>query len=273
MSTAPATPPAKQRGLPRPFVVVCVVIGAVIGAYGALTLLSQLTASTVHRTRTFRAVDELRVRAGSGDVTVIGGPRRDVRVDMAIQRGMFRGAWKPEVGVRAGGRELELNSNCSVWEQIGVGHCGASFTISVPRGTRVVVEASSGEVDVSKLDGPVTVDASSGDVHAAVVRGPLTINASSGDVRVDDHRGHVVSATASSGDIDIHAAVPPRRLRAEASSGDVTVLVPDVTYRVESDADSGDEEVQVRQDPDAPRVIEAQASSGSVSVQRLLAPG
>lgn len=271
MPTAPASPPARRRGLPRPFVALCIAVAAVVALYTVLSLTSLLTASTEHRTRTFEAVERLRVETGSGDVEVVGEARSDVRVEMEIQRGMFRGAWKPDVDMRADGRSLQLASRCSVWEHIGVTDCGASFTIRVPRGTAVELDASSGDVVVADVDGAVQASASSGDVRARDLGGSAELSASSGEVEVDGYRGRRISARTSSGDVDVRAVAAPRRLVASASSGDVAVLVPDRAYRVEADADSGDVDVQVRQDPDSPRTIEARASSGDVSVQRLLA--
>lgn len=258
-----------RTGLPRPFVALCVLIGALVGAYAVLMLISLATASTEHRTRTFAAAKTLHVEAGSGDVTVVGERRDDVRVEMAIQRGMWRGAWQPEIRTRAGGRDLRLTSECSLWAHVGVSDCGASFTIRVPRGTRVAIDAPSGDATVRNLAGSVTIDASSGDVSAADVAGPLTLGASSGDVDVFSYRGRVLDAHASSGDVTVRTLVAPRRLRADASSGDVDVAVPDATYRVAAEADSGDRTVAVRQNPDAPRRIEAHASSGDVTVVRL----
>jgi hypothetical protein len=58
-------------------------------------------------------------------------------------------------------------------------------------------------------------------------------------------------------------------MRAEADSGDITIAVPDLPYRVNANADSGDVEVRVRQSVDAPRRIEADAASGDVAILRL----
>lgn len=260
---------AKRSGLPRPFVAVCVVLGVLVGAYCVLLLLSIATASTERRTRTFPPVEHLRVDAGSGDVTVVGERRRDVRVDMLIQRGMWRGAWQPDVELRRADRTLQLGSECSLWAHVGVSECGANFTIRVPRGTRVAIDASSGDVRVRGLATPVTVDASSGDVHAERLGGPLRVDSSSGDVHVEGFRGPRAAVRASSGDVDVLAARAPRRIVADASSGDISIAVPDVPWRVTVETDSGDQDVQVRQDPDARRVLEARADSGDVRIVRL----
>lgn len=267
-TTAPTEPPPSRSGLPRTFVALCLALGVLVGAYAVVTLLSLTTASTEHRTRTFAAVGQLRIDAVSGDVRIVGERRRDIRVDMDIQRGMWRSAWQPHVATQQGGRRLQLESHCSVWAHIGVGDCGASFTVHVPRGTRIAVDASSGNVHVAGIVAGVAVDASSGDVHADDIAGTLRLAAASGDVHVQGFRGVRATVHADSGDIDVDTLRAPRRLSVDASSGDISIAVPDAVYRVAVDTDSGDQDVQVRQDPDASRVIEAKASSGEVAVVR-----
>ncbi|HEX5146136.1 MAG TPA: DUF4097 family beta strand repeat-containing protein, partial [Conexibacter sp.] len=203
-------------------------------------------------------------------VSVVGERRRGVRVDMAIQRGMWRGGWQPRVAVERDGRRLELQSHCSVWAHIGVGDCGASFTVRVPRGTRLAVDAGSGDVRVAGLARGATVDTSSGDVHAQDVAGPLRVLASAGDVDVEGYRGADVTLQAGSGDVELDARSAPRRVRATTGPGDVALEVPDRAYRVAVRTGTGDRSVHVREDPHAPRSIVATTGAGDVSVA---APG
>jgi hypothetical protein len=161
---SPSESPKPAKGLPRTFIALCVVIGALIGAYCVLILVSLAMASTEHRTRTFAAVParQLQIETGSADVRVVGERRRDVRVDMEIQRGMFRNGFQPRVEMRQRGRQLQLHSHCSLMAHIGVGDCGASFTVHVPRGTTLAVSAGSGDVHVEDLAGALRVTAPPG---------------------------------------------------------------------------------------------------------------
>src|SRR5437868_2097788 len=187
---ASSQPPRPAKGLPRTFVALCVVLGALIGAYCVLVLVSLAMASTEHRSRTFAvAARQLQIETGSADVRVVGERRRDVRVDMEIQRGMFRNGFQPRVAMRRQGHELQLHSHCSLMAHVGVGDCGASFTVYVPRGTTVAVSAASGDVHADGLDRDITVAASSGDVHVEDAMGALRVTASSGDVHVAGYRG------------------------------------------------------------------------------------
>ena len=249
---APSDPPKPAKGLPRTFVALCIAVGALIGAYCVLILVSLAMASTEHRTRTFAVTArQLQIETGSADVRVVGERRRDVRVDMEIHRGMFRNGFQPRVAMRQDGRTLQLESHCSLMAHVGVGDCGASFTVYVPSGMALAVVAASG------------------DVHVEDVAGPLRVSASSGDVHVTDYRGTQLDAKADSGDVDVSTQRAPRRLRADAGSGDVDIAVPDVVYSVLVDTGSGDRSVTVREDPAAPRTIQASASSGDVKVAPL----
>ncbi|HKG39624.1 MAG TPA: DUF4097 family beta strand repeat-containing protein [Conexibacter sp.] len=253
MSTHPSSQsPKPAKGLPRTFVALCIVIGALIGAYCVLILVSLATASTEHRTRTFAVpARQLQIEVGSADVRVVGEQRRDVRVDMEIQRGMFRNGFQPRVELRQSGRQLQLESHCSVMAHIGVGDCGASFTVYVPNSTVVALAASSG------------------DVHVEDARSALRVEASSGDVHVDGYRGRQLVVKTGSGDVDLSALHAPRSLRVDAGSGDVDVAVPDAAYSVLVETGSGDRNVTVRQDPAAPRTLQVKTSSGDVSVEPL----
>jgi hypothetical protein len=244
--------PRPAKGLPRTFVALCVVIGALIGAYCVLMLVSLAMASTEHRSRTFATTSrQLQIETGSADVRVVGERRRDVRVDMEIHRGMFRNGFQPHVALRSDGHALQLDSHCSLMAHVGVGDCGASFTVYVPRATTVAVTADSGDVHVDDATSALRVKASSGDVHVA------------------GYRGRTLAVQTGSGDVHVSASRAPQRLRVDAGSGDVDVAVPDAVYSVLVDTGSGDRNVTVRQNPTAPRTIQVTTSSGDVDVAPL----
>jgi Putative adhesin len=248
-SSQPSKP---AKGLPRTFVALCIAIGALIGAYCVLILVSLAMASTAHRTRTFAVTArQLQIETGAADVQVVGERRRDMRVDMEIHRGMFRNGFQPRVALRQEGHQLQLGSHCSLMAHVGVGDCGASFTVYVPRGTTVAVRAGSGDVHVENATSALRVTASSGDVHVA------------------GYRGRRLAVKTGSGDVHVSALRAPHRLRVDAGSGDVDVAVPNAVYSVLVDTGSGDRDVTVRQNPAAPRTIQVSTSSGDASVAPL----
>lgn len=243
--------PAAARRLPRFVVGVFVVIGLLMAllllAAGFLAITAVTTDSVERRARTFPAVEQLRVRPGSGDVTIRGERREDVRVDMRIHHNMWRNDWQPGVEMR--GDLLWLDNECAVWTVVAPGQCGASFTIRVPRATAVAL-----------------VGGGSSDVRVERLAGALDVATGSGDVEVDGYRGAVVTVTAGSGDVELESLRTPRRVWAQAGSGDVAITVPHAAYRVDVHTGSGDEDVQVADDPRSDRSIDVRTGSGDVEL-------
>jgi hypothetical protein len=259
-------PRTSRNGLSKPFIVFGVLLGAFAVAYAALFL----AAITVHRedsaTRTYQDVQQLRVKGGEGDITVIAEARSDVKV--IARREWSLAAPDTEQSFRDG--ELTLAGTCGFLGTIGPTGCSTDFELRVPRGTRVDLRGSSGDVTARGLAADAYLGTSSGDLTAIDVTGPLRIGVSSGDVTVEGYAGDDVTAHASSGDVVVRTRSAPARIEAVASSGDVTVAVPgDVTYDVETDTSSGDQSVDVDQSRDATHRIDARASSGDVRVVRL----
>jgi Putative adhesin len=216
-------------------------------------------------------VREVRIDNNSGDV--------DVRVDDTTStrvRQVFHYNWsKP-------GDAYSMDGNTLVLGGCG-GSCSVDYHIVVPRGTKVTGEASSGEIalaGVAAVDvrvssggiavhdvrGPVRAEASSGDIDLSRVTGESTLRANSGNITGDGMDGRV-SAETSSGDIEM-SLTSQRDVRAKASSGDISLRVPDGTYQVNAHASSGGEQVNVPTDPAAAHSLVLSASSGDIDVRR-----
>lgn len=255
-----------QRGLSRPFVIVCVVFGAFVVVWAALWFAAASVQRSDSATTTYGHVERLRITGSSGDITVVAEQRDDVQV-------VARRTWalaEPKLGQRFEDGELTLSGRCGFWGSFGPQGCDTDFELRVPADLPLDVRGSSGDVTARGLAGDAYVGASSGDVTVIDATGTLRVGASSGDVAVEGYDGDDVTAHASSGDVVVRARRAPRRIEAVASSGDVTVAVPGgVAYDVRTDASSGDESVDVDRSSDAPRSIDARASSGDVRVVTL----
>jgi DUF4097 and DUF4098 domain-containing protein YvlB len=255
-----------RRGLPRPLIAACVAIGALVAAWGGLSVVALTMRTTDTTSRTYAVAGPLEVATANGNVTIIGEDRDDVRVDA-------RATWslkRPEVELRRDGGRVTLDGGCGgFWGHVDALGCSIDLELRVPRDHAVTARTTSGDVRAFDLAGEVTLRASSGDVRAEHVGGRLEVASSSGDIAVVGFRGDAVAARASSGDVTVRAATPPRRTAAHANSGNVTIAVPDATYAVDVRTGSGDQNVAVRQSPDAARAIEASANSGDVTVVRL----
>jgi hypothetical protein len=259
-------PTTSRRGLPKPFVVVCIALGVVVAAWGALFFAAWSVRQSDTATRTYTGVDELRIDGGSGDVDVVAEDRDDVQVVTHMTWGLQ----KPDTAQGFDGGRLRLSGGCGFWGAFGPDTCQARFEVRVPRDLPVEVHGASGDVSGRGLAGDVYLSTGSGDVDATDVSGPLRVKASSGDVTVEGYRGRAVDADASSGDVTVRVRTVPDLLTANAASGDVTVVVPGtVAYYVEAGAASGDVNVDVDQSRDSDHVVKAHAASGDVRVARL----
>ncbi len=256
------------------------VLALVLIALGATSLVGLAIQRTERSTRTWAGVSALEVDVDSGDVEVVAASRDDVQVEQFERR-----AWRAprtEAGLRDG--VLRLQARCPFF--IGFGNCSVDYRIQVPAGTPVRIRDSSGDLTVAGVRGVVDVRTGSGSVHVREVVGPVSATTSSGDVTMTRIEGDVrartssgnvigeqlagrrIEARTSSGDVRVEAVwTPPDSLTATSSSGDIRVVVPNEVYQVDANTSSGHLDLSLRQDPAAPRRIEARTSSGDVVVR------
>jgi DUF4097 and DUF4098 domain-containing protein YvlB len=208
----------------------------------------------------------------------------------------------PSISQTVDGDTLQLTSQCRGW----VLPCSVSFELQVPTDTSVTTQSGSGDIDIRdvaslqaetgsgdivlrQLRGPVDVRTGSAGVTISDVTGPLTAHTGSGDVRgtglasstataetgsgsvsleLADGAGQVAAETGS-GDVTLTLAGEPDQVRAETGSGNVTVVLADraATYAVLAETNSGDQDVQIRTDPSAPRSLEVRTGSGDVTIR------
>jgi DUF4097 and DUF4098 domain-containing protein YvlB len=185
----------------------------------------------------------------SGKIRVTGWDRADVKISASIESGYLR--------FNANSSRVSL----SVEDSDNDGRRGrrhndvgdARYDVSVPRGSRLILEAVSGDViskgsqgeieatsvsgDVDVTDGVRTVSAESvsGAVHAASVNGNLRTETVSGDLRVENVTGDVEASTVS-GSIRL-VGIQSKDVRTESVSGDLTytgTIEPSGKYSFES---------------------------------------
>lgn len=255
----------RKKSLPRPFVGICVAFAVIAAAWSGLSVVALASRHSDTSSRTYPAGESLQLGGASGDVTIIAQERDDIRVDARTSWSLAR----PDVELRRDGDRLTIDGDCGFWGGVGFSDCSADFEIYVPLDTRVDARISSGDVRIVGARAEARLKTSSGDVEADDIAAPLELRTSSGDIDVLGFAGTEVFAQTSSGDVTVRAETAPDRVEARTSSGDVTVAVPDDVYDVLPSTSSGDTHVEVRQDPDAARVIEARTSSGDVNVVRL----
>ena len=167
----------------------------------------------------------------SGRIRVTGWDRPDVKISASIESGLLR--------LNANSSRVSLSVD-SEDDDRRHGHHNvgeARYEISVPRGSRLVLEAVSGDItangsqgeieatsvsgDVDVADGvrEVSAEAVSGSVHAARVNGNLRTETVSGDLRAESVSGNC-EASSVSGSIRL-VGIQSKDVRTETVSGDI----------------------------------------------------
>lgn len=167
----------------------------------------------------------------SGRIRVTGWDRSDVKILATIDEGLLR--------LDANSSRVTLSVD-DADDNRGRRHHNvgdARYDVSVPRGSRLVLEAVSGdvsatgsqgeiqatsvsgEVDVTHGVREVSVESVSGSVHAAQVNGNLRAESVSGDVRVETVSGNVEASTVS-GEIRL-IGIQSKDVRSETVSGTI----------------------------------------------------
>lgn len=167
----------------------------------------------------------------SGKIRVTGWDRPDVKISASIDRGQLRlDANSSRVSL-----SVDQSDDHKRYRHRDIGD--ARYEVSVPRGSRLILEgvsgdvfasgsqgeieatSVSGDVDVSGGVRDVSVESVSGSVHAAQVNGNLRAESVSGDVRAESVSGNV-QATSVSGNIRLNG-FQSKDVRTETVSGDI----------------------------------------------------
>lgn len=229
------------------------VVIVLVAVLGGLALFAR--SETTHEFVVEGGIDVVEVAVESGDVEVVPGEARRLAVRRATSRGV-----RLDEHVRA--PVIRLEASCRRFILVP---CYADYSLEAPPDAQVRVRASEGSVRFDgALGGALRADTESGDVHLGHLGGPVTVRTTSGSVRGDDVAVPSLDAATESGDITLTMTHPaPDVLVLVTTSGSIDVVVPDGTYRIDTQT-SGTVEVDVPTHPEAERVITARSESGHI---------
>ncbi|MBL8958915.1 MAG: DUF4097 family beta strand repeat protein [Gemmatimonadetes bacterium] len=165
--------------------------------------------SRIDTTFAFSATGVVDLSVMSRDVIVTGWDRKEARVRAETERGRF---------------DLDVSASRLTLEQHGGGsnrdHRTITYEVMVPRGARVLVRSSSGDIEVRSAGGEVEASSMSGDVRIDDATARVEVGSISGDVVIRRIKGRV-EATTVSGSVEVEDIEGD--LKAESTSGDVVV--------------------------------------------------
>jgi hypothetical protein len=249
-------------------------------AWGSFQVLDRLSIEEEHVVRDYAGVTAIDLRHAHGNVELVPARGRRVTVEIDSRRG-FLGGHDREDELRAG--ELRLRGSCDF---LSPGTCEEDYRIAVPAGVSVAVRTSAGATTARGLRGDLELRSSAGSVRAIDVRGrtvelssqagsisatgvrarTLRLESKAGAVSIERSWATVVDASTAAGSVDVELLRPPLEVDAQSKAGSVTVVVPDVGYAVDAQTGAGEEDVRVRQLPNARRTILVGSQAGQVSV-------
>lgn len=157
-------------------------------------------AQRIDTTFAFSGTGVIDVSSAFGDIVVTGWERREARIKASTGRGRL---------------EYELSSSRIIIEQRSGGRTDrdidSRYEISIPRGARLILHSTSGDIEVRNAGGEVEVSSTSGDVTVAGSSGRVDANTVSGDLTLRDIKGDVdgntvsgsIEATGLEGDIHL----------------------------------------------------------------------
>ncbi|MFC7532122.1 DUF4097 family beta strand repeat-containing protein [Actinoplanes sp. GCM10030250] len=215
-------------------------------------------------------VTDIVLTGGAADVMVTTSTATETRIKREI-----RGSTDPGPSYELSGSILTLSTDCGR-------DCYISYQIEAPAGVTVRGELGSGDILLERV-GPVDLKLTSGDVGVQSATGPVkvkttsgdllvtgapeaTLEVTSGDLTAQDIAGPI-TAHATSGDM-LLGITEPASVTASVSSGDMEVNVPAGDYKVRTDTLSGDEFVDqgISVDPKATNSLDLRARSGDLTV-------
>jgi hypothetical protein len=212
------------------------------GDIGATTVTDEETLS--------QSVSEVRFANDSGDVKITVGDH------LAVRRTVGYHDTKP-------GKTYRVDGDALVLEECEERDCWVDYDVTVPEGTKVSGHIDSANVEIAGV-ASANVEGESGDITIRDVDGEVNATAQSGDVDLSGIGGAVV-AGAESGNVTVRLA-SAEGVTASTSSGNVEVVVPKGNYQVKASADSGKVSNDLEQSMSGP-TLDVRADSGNVTIR------
>ncbi|MBT8208640.1 MAG: DUF4097 domain-containing protein [Acidimicrobiia bacterium] len=169
---------------------------------------------------------------------------------------------EPEVIASVFGGDLIITDTCEETS------CFTDYTITVPEGTSVFVETTTGQVAIGGTTSEVTVVTTDGNITINGMSGALEVTSGSGSLLALGLSGPFAFVTTTSGVIDLSFEESIEDVRAKSTSGSITVQAPGEPYAVSAVSGSGAVDVNIETADDAPGSVTAETESGDITIYR-----
>lgn len=231
-------------------VALVVLLGGGLTAYGSVEL------SRHSRSDDFAGAEAVKLHHGaSGDVDVhrVTGDR--VIVERELQTTQLT---DPRLHLGMDGGTVVAESACGgVWL---FGGCEIDYSIGVPEGTEVQIEATTSDIDLNRLTGDIKAETTTGTISGEGLTGGVEAATSTGEIELSGVEGDL-DLESNTGSIT--AAGEGGTLKAESNTGELELDDFDAD-RFELETTTGDIELEA-----GFSVAEVEATTGSVDIEAL----
>ncbi|HWS39546.1 MAG TPA: DUF4097 family beta strand repeat-containing protein [Actinoplanes sp.] len=245
-------------------ILAAVSVGALAGCDGVVG--ARMTFDDVEKTK----ITEIVLTGRHGDVVVTS---ETGATETKIRR-IVHGGTSPDTSYQVAAGVLTLDTDCDR-------QCTMSYEVTAPPGVAVRGELTSGDVQLAEV-GAVDLKLTSGDVIVERPTGPVKLRATSGDLQViggssvdmETRSGNLdvaegtgpVTVRLTSGDVSLDL-IEPASVTASTTSGEINLMVPHGDYKVAARSANGETHVQdVKNNPKATNVLDLRTSNGDISV-------
>ncbi len=198
---------------------------AVLAAAPALA--DDQPARTIDRQADLGAAHAVALTASAGDVHFEASSDATIRVHARLHSSSASDLSRMDFSIRTDGDVVRISSvfpRHSIFNWSGAND-SIDYDVAIPRGVRVNVSVTAGDVVIDGLEGPISAHDSFGDIRIHGVSQNVTAGTRTGDVVVNlapDWRGHALELWTTVGNVTLVA--PPglrARLDAHTRVGDV----------------------------------------------------
>jgi hypothetical protein len=207
-------------------------------------------------------LDSVAVDNDAGSVTIIGvAGAESVTVRARISEGLR--ATGHEIDERDG--VLSVRGSCPLF---GSDWCSVDYTIEVPPDMYVDARAVDG-LSVTDQRGGLAAHSSQSSVELVRVGGDVTVSADQGRIEGDALTATRVSASANQGRFIAEFATSPDHIAVDADQGQVDIVLPDdpdVEYATDTRASQGTVTTDIRTNSRSERTITVYADQGSITI-------
>jgi len=191
------------------------------------------------------ALNGLAFDLGDGDITIVGGGRRDAVEIRRSERYAFGRV--PVTGRRVDSGVFKVVSRCPTSL---LARCTVVYRAVVPDNVALAIRTTSGTISLRGY------------------RGTANVSTTSGSIDIGGYCGNALDARAATGDITLDAICAPPQATLRAGSGSVHATLPAGRYDIDAESASGEARVRgITPRDDAPYRVQVLSGSGDVAVE------